>query len=152
MSLIHVECMPDEVMVKKLGFTKKQVRHHSGRSRVFADLKTRQNEFAMIDEDPGAGKTTYEKALIFKEEKNGTIYYTDNPGNNRILVLKGKLEDWIISACKAQRINIEDFGLPNNANALHDVINNRLSSFEKLLDHLLQNENKYIITLMNWLS
>ena len=30
MKNIHVECLPDEYLVKKLGFTRKSITHHQG--------------------------------------------------------------------------------------------------------------------------
>src|SRR5438445_5527673 len=97
---VHVECLPDETLVKKLGFTRKQIIHHTGKSRVFADLKLKSNQIAMVDEDPGQSKTSYETKLVFKEEANGIKYYLDPEKNNKVFVLKVKLEDWILASCK----------------------------------------------------
>jgi hypothetical protein len=43
---IHVECTPDETLVKKIGFTKKQVTHHAGKARVFATIQESKNQLA----------------------------------------------------------------------------------------------------------
>lgn len=151
MKQIHVECLPDETLVKKLGFTRKEVTHHQGKSRVFNKLKSVTNELALVDEDPGSVKTNYEMALALVEESNGIKYYKDNNGN-KIFVLKGKLEDWIISICNDHHINISTFGLPEQPNDLHDVINQRINKLEILINHLLEMKNLRIVKLKTWLN
>lgn len=141
MKEVHVECFPDEVLVKKLGIARKQITHHSGKSRVFAKLKTSKLQIALVDEDPGSAKCGYENSLIFVSKEFGISEWKDKSGN-KVLVLKGKLEDWIITTCKAAKIDIQkDFGLPTKPNVLHEVINDRIGNFEKLIDYLLEKEN-----------
>ena len=151
MGIVHVECRPDETLLKKLGVTRKMVNHHFGKSRVFNKLKTTNGEIAMVDEDPGSIKTDYENNLTFVQESFGVKVYKDNR-NNKILILSVKLEDWIIAACKAEKVNITHFGLPDKPNDLHEIINDRLSGFEKLIDHLKKNGNQCINHLMNLLT
>jgi hypothetical protein len=151
MGIIHVECLPDETLVKKLGITRKMVHHHAGKSRVFNKLKTTSGDTAMVDEDPGSIKTDYENQLTFIQESFGIKLYKDKRGN-KILILKIKLEDWIIAACKVAKVNISDFGLSDRPNDLHEMINQRLSSFEKLIDYLKETNNQNINHLINLLN
>ena len=153
MATVHVECRPDEALVKKLGITNKKmvITHHYGKSRVFHKLTKTKNEIGMVDEDPGSAKTQYERNLKFIEEVYGIKRYSDKQGN-KVLVLKVKLEDWIIAICKTAKIDITKFGLPNNPNELHDVIINRINNFEKLIDHLKKNNNPSINKLQSWLN
>lgn len=71
---IHVECKPDEMLVRKLGFTKKKVTHYPGKSRVFRKLEKSNNQLALVDEDPGSTKTSYEQRLRFLKEVQGIIF------------------------------------------------------------------------------
>jgi hypothetical protein len=151
MKQVHVECLPDELLVSKLGFQRKQVTHHQGKSRVFHSLGKKTNQFAMVDEDPGSAKTSYEKALRFIEEFEGIKYYTDQSGN-KIFILKGKLEDWIISVCKQHKIKLTAFGLPEKPDDLHDVINQRLSNFSRLIDDLIEKDIPAILKLKTWFN
>jgi hypothetical protein len=146
MKRIHVECLPDEALIKQLGFTKKNITHHAGKSRVFKNLQKVNNEVAMVDEDPGTLKTTYEKGLKLIKADEGIKQYTD-ASDNVIVVLDGKLEDWIVSVCKKYQIDLKHFKLPVKPNDLHDVINHQLINFEKLIQHLIQNNNKAILSL-----
>jgi len=151
MKHVHIECRPDEYLVKKLGFTRKFITHHQGKSRVFHVLSKKKNQLAMIDEDPGSVKTRYEKALKFNEEFEGIKYFTDQSGN-KILFLNGKLEDWIISICKKEKIKLSKFGLPDKPDDLHDQINQKLPSFDKVLAELIKKNNSAIIKLGTWLT
>jgi hypothetical protein len=148
---IHVECLPDELLVSKLGFTRKLVTHHTGKSRVFHKLKQSHNVLALVDEDPGAPMTTYEMSLKWVQTLNGIKCYIDNNGN-KVAVLTNKLEDWIIAICNQANIDLAKFGLPEKPNALHGVINQRLTKFAQLIDMLLQSNNESIKNLKDWLS
>jgi hypothetical protein len=64
MKQIHVECLPDEALIKRLGYTRKVVNHHASKARVFRKLKSVSNQLALVDEDPGSGKSDNEKKLI----------------------------------------------------------------------------------------
>jgi len=81
---IHVECLPDETLLKKGGFAKKQIKNHDGKSRVFADLLKNTNQFAMVDEDPGSAKTSYEMGLKCQKEMYGISFFLDGKRNNNI--------------------------------------------------------------------
>lgn len=151
MKQVHVECKPDELLVSKLGFTKKFITHHPGKSRVFHKLSKSESLLAMVDEDPGSAKTSYEKSLKFIEEKHGIKYYSDDR-KNKVFVLAVKLEDWILNACKTQNINPDGFGIPSDPVHLHDVINQRLDKFETVTDELIRQKNPAILQLKSWLK
>jgi hypothetical protein len=101
----------------------------------------------MVDEDPGSAPHSYEKRLVLQNETHGIKFYLDKERNNKVVVLKVKLEDWILSICKKSNIDVAGFGLPDKPNDLHKTINNRLPAFDKLLDHLIRNNNEAITTL-----
>jgi len=61
------------------------------------------------------------------------------------------LEVWIIATSKKSTINMEEFGLPQRADELHEVINNRLSAFGKLVDSLNKNSESFD-KLTEWLK
>ena len=72
--------------------------------------------------------------------------------DNKIVVLKVKLEDWIINACKQSNIDISKFNLPIKANDLHSIINSKLSNFDKLISKLLSKNNPSILKLKESLN
>ena len=140
MKQVHIECKPDELLVSKLGFKKKQITHHAGKTRIFSAMVKMKNQLAIVDEDPGSAKSSYQKSLRFIKNTDGISMFSDQSGNT-ILVLKGKLEDWIIDICKKDKIKLSKFGLPDKPDELHKVINYKLSDFNKLLDELIKNKN-----------
>jgi hypothetical protein len=148
--IIHVECLPDETLVKVIVFATKKIIHHQGKSRVFAMICDRSNQIAVVDEDPDAPKHKYERELVLKAEEHGIKYYFDSKRKNKVFVLKVKLEDWIISICKKNNISLKDYGLPEKANDLHRIINYRLPAFEKLLNDL--KSNRAMATLIKWIN
>lgn len=151
MKNIHVECLPDETLVKKLGFTRKAVTHHTGKSRVFAKLGKANEELALVDEDPGSARTTYESNLIRLQNAHGITQLQDKTGN-KVHILEGKLEDWIIKQCRVSGIDITSFGLSDKPNQLHSEINQRLQAFERLIDELIKQRNPGILKLKEWLQ
>ena len=151
MKKVHVECRPDELLISKLGFPRKLIVHHQGKSRVFHALSRNKGILAMVDEDPGCAKPKYEKSLYFKEEFDGIKYYNDKSGN-KIFILKDKLENWIIWVCKKQKVNLTNFGLPNKPNDLHDVINYKLQNFSRLIDELIKQKSPAVLKLKAWLN
>ena len=151
MKQVHVECKPDELLVSKLGLTRKFITHHQGKSRIFSTLRINKGLLAIVDEDPGSANTRYEVSLKLKKEFEGIKFYTDQSGNI-VLELKGKLEDWIIMVCRKQKINILDYGLPEKPNDLHDIINYRLPDFSRLIDDLIKEKNPAVLKLKTWLN
>jgi hypothetical protein len=149
--LVHVECKPDEYLLKKLGIKSKNITHHQGKSRVFHALKGKNSLIAMVDEDPGSVKTAFEKSLKLIGEYNGIYHYTDTK-SNRILVLKGKLEDWIVEISRSAKIRLDDYSLPETANDLHDVLNDRLENFGRLINDLIKSKNPAILKLKSLLN
>jgi hypothetical protein len=105
----------------------------------------------MVDEDPGSAKTSYEKRLAFSEEIEGIKCYLDGNGN-RILYLTGKLEDWIIIVCKKEGIIMNRYGLPERPNDLHEIINHRLTNFDKVLLELIGMGSPALNALKSWLQ
>jgi hypothetical protein len=144
--------LPDETLLKKLGFSRKQVEHHQGKSRVLAKIRSLTNQVGLVDEDPTSARHPYEHVLEKRDTINGVTYLTDPQKKNKVLVLQVKLEDWIIAACQKSQIDITTFGLPNRPNDLHSVLNYRIPAFEKLLDALLKAENPNLLILRSWLQ
>ncbi|NJK86129.1 MAG: hypothetical protein HC906_09320 [Bacteroidales bacterium] len=142
MKQVHVECLPDELLVSKLGFIRKFVIHHQGKSRVFHSLCKGTSQLAMVDEDPGTVKTSYEKKLKFIDESEGIKLFMDK-SDNKTIFLSGKLEDWIISVCKRYKIKPGSYSLPEDSDDLHEIINQGLTKFGNLLDDLIHQKSGF---------
>jgi hypothetical protein len=136
MKIIHLECKPDETFAQSIGFTRKEIIHNQGRSRVCKNLEKGNNIYGIVDEDPGSEKPTYISELPPPQAKHHTLFYDDKARSNKLLMLRPNLEGWIIKIAKESGINMKDYGLPDTEKELHDVINFRLHKFKQLLLHL----------------
>lgn len=151
MKFIHIECNPDAYLARQIGFTRKNITHHQGKSRVFNALKNNKNHFALVDEDPGSIQHPYQAELMLIKDESGLKLFKDKSGN-RVVVINPKLEDWIISISRELNINVRSYGLPENPDELHEQINQKLNQFEHLLNDLIKRKNSPLKLLQKWLS
>ena len=140
--MIFVECKPDAKLVRRLtSLPKRQVVHHKGKYELCKRLEARHNTVGVIDEDPtAAAQPSYLAKLALSEEfeQAGINVFADPARDNRLVVLRPKLEDWVLAAAQECDLDVrnKEIALPNNARRLHRVINANLQKFERLLDAL----------------
>jgi hypothetical protein len=142
MKKIVVECNPDEALVKTLGLTRKKIVHQNNKGEVCNYFEKSSIKVALIDEDPGKGQPNYLKLFLVDEEKFDIRKLTQKSTGKIILVIKPRLEEWVLTQCVKSKINPEKFHLPNQAKRLKDVINLRLQHFASLLNELKKKENE----------
>ena len=154
MKEVHLECLPDETLVKILGIPKKLVKHHNDKGRVCKSLKKNINIIGIVDEDPGAPQPSYISELILVEpdSKHGLRVLTDLKRNNFLIIVCPRLEDWIINVTNRQQVKLQQFSLPNKSTELHRIINTRLESFKKLIEHLHEVNCESILHLKRLLN
>ncbi len=140
MKKIIVECNPDEILVKGLGITAKQVAHQDNKGEVCNYMRKTNTGLALIDEDPDSGQPNYLKEFEIEEEKYGVRKLVHRKEAKTILVLKPRLEEWIIEQCKESGIVPKH--LPNKASELKKVINLRLNFFSDLIQELSKANSK----------
>lgn len=138
---IIVECKPDEKLARAIGFTRVEVAHQANKGEVCNQLMKSDIMLALIDEDPNSSQPKHLNLFSFIEEKHGIKILKLANKNKTILVLKPRLEEWILSRCLASNISPETFHLSSNNKRLKDEINNKLNHFELLLTALLNNND-----------
>ena len=151
---IHLECKPDEMLVKTLGVPVRLVNHHNDKGRVCNALGKHPLVTGMIDEDPASSQPTYLKRLIAIDElsKHGLRVLRDEQQQNQIILICPRLEEWIIDVSLRHGTRVGDFGLPDKANRLHDLMTARLPAFKKLIEHLVQTNCEPILHLQRLLN
>jgi hypothetical protein len=154
MKQIHLECKPDEVLVKALGFPRKAIKHHNDKGRVCNTLEKHLNEVGMIDEDPRAPQPTYLASLlaVTSESKHNLRVLTDAARGHKVIIICPRLEEWIIQVAVGQQVDMDQFGLPNKASTLHKLITSRLDQFNRLVSHLLDQQAEPILHLQRLLN
>ena len=139
---IIVECKPDELLARILGFKRNEIAHQPNKGEVCNFLQKSDTHFAIIDEDPGTGQPNYLKQFSIISDKFGIIKLVHKEEKKTIFILKPRLEGWILSRCSDSAIKPEDHFLPSDNKKLKYVINYHLNHFEKLLQTLSDKKDK----------
>lgn len=134
--MVLLECKPDETLVRYLGVTKRNFYHQNDKGRVCNMLAKKEGHVAMIDEDPGSAQPVYLRTLSNVSDEDGIRVLRDETRAHRVVILRPRLEEWIIETASIAGVKMEDFGLSNRGNELHREINSRLENFTRLLGAL----------------
>lgn len=136
-----VECAADFVLTQILTNVRKEEIIHSGcKSRVIYDLVYKHTDGkGVVDEDLGRSVSSliqrFQPQDSFSHQQIDVLYHKNK--NNHLIILKPYLEAWILRTARLTRVDVEKYGLPNDAKHLHSVINYRLPNFERLLNILM---------------
>lgn len=144
--MIFVECNPDLALVQSLtNVTRREIIHElKGKGEICNRLRRRTNCTAMLDEDPSSGQPRYLKEAILLGDFSGysIIVLRHDPNGNRLILLRPRLEEWILKAATEARIDVRKYDLPDDAIKLHGEINISLDKFENLLEDLKNSSNR----------
>jgi hypothetical protein len=146
---VIVECYPDEILMQVLGLGRKEIVHQDNKGEVCNYLEKNEIKIAIVDEDPGSGQPNLLKKFNLTGEKFEIRKLIQANTGKIVLIIKPRLEEWIIYQCEKSAISPGKFYLPNNAKELKKVINLRLDRFRKLLIELLNCNNEGLIYLKN---
>jgi len=142
-----VECKPDTVLIKTLTLTpRKNIVHAGNKSELLKKLTERySNSKGIIDEDPWSIQPPHLQK--FKERQDLTrhnlkiLHQTSK--NNTLIVIRPRLEEWILEASREANLNLKKYELPEDAIILHRQINVKIGKLEKLLTDLKQKSNRF---------
>ncbi|MFZ6010524.1 MAG: hypothetical protein ACOYXT_09265 [Bacteroidota bacterium] len=141
--MIILECYADEHLVRALGATSKGIKHAFSKGEVCNLLRKSVDTVGIIDEDPGAGKPEYERRLLNNRilENDKIIVCEDRKLRNRLILIRPKLENFVIKLAEENKIEVSDFNLSPDPGKLHDELAfkrnlQKLNSFEKLIAEL----------------
>jgi hypothetical protein len=150
---LFLECKPDEMLAITLGVPKSIIIHSNDKGGVCKRLSKSRGMKGMIDEDPTSAQPAYLKGLKQQDAQHGIRYLIDYQCSHRVVVLCPRLEEWILRVCRNRngRLDITRFGLPDNANRLHEQINFQLRNFEKTINELVKLQNPAILYLQKLL-
>lgn len=134
--MIYCECNNDEVLLKALGKTRRQIKHKPNKSEACKSLKKDNNSLALIDEDPGKLQDKYPENLNIIYNQNSFIIKEDTRLDNKIILLCPELEPWIEKAIAQAQLNRADYHLPKD---LHDIgtDDKKLKQLQKMIEDAL---------------
>jgi hypothetical protein len=136
--MIYIECDADEVLIRQLGIARKEFSHEGGKFEICRRLQKVRNSIGLIEHDYGATDPSYVKRCILTEEKFAIKIYRDKASENKLIILFNDLEDWVLNVSKKNKIEVAQFGLESERNALHRSMPMRLNAFKKLIDRLIE--------------
>jgi len=136
--LCRVQARPNPGPRRDAASPKAVVHELQGKGRVVYQVRKGSHSLGLVDEDPGAAqprllremptvKDLQERAMQLKQDSRG----------NRIVVLRPRLEEWIVSAARDAGVRLGDYSLPNDPLELHKVINVNLAKFGVLVGDLI---------------
>ncbi len=149
---IIIECKPDETLMKALGFTRKAITHQPNKGMVINLLEKKNGVIGVVDEDPGTTWPRFFSKFQKIDDQHGIVNYKLQKQNLKLIVIKPRLEEWIIS--QAQSVNIDPirFSLPADGHNLHKVINTRLLKFDELLKTMINQNSTGLLYLQQLLK
>lgn len=136
---IVVECNPDEALLKVLGYSNKMIIHQPSRGQVVNYLERNPTAIGIVDDDPGSAKPNYFKKFKKEtDEKFGVESYAIDKLGTRLIIIKPRLEEWIIKHAQESKIDLTKHSMPSSGNELHKIINTRIPRFMNLLKEMIE--------------
>ncbi|MBI4726602.1 hypothetical protein HY768_05180 [candidate division TA06 bacterium] len=126
--MIYVECYPDKALIMSLGLSKRKIEHEFGKSRVCNKLSKATKSLGLVDEDPETTQPSYMLNLHKHIDVPSYSVFCDKVRDNQVIVLKPKLEGFIIKVTKEAGIKLSDYNLPDETKELHDAISRRMEN------------------------
>lgn len=147
----HVECHPDERLLRTLGVPRKEIKHWRDKGRVCKHVQKTNGVLGLIDEDPAKTQPSLFKHIRpnFYPRYGLKVYDIET---SRLIVLCPRLEEWIVQAAKEAGVKMAHFGLPENGDDLHDKVLQRLESFGQLVEELQKRGSPHLQQLKRLLN
>jgi len=151
-----VECKPDKLLVKFLiNVPKKSIIHAANKTEVIKTLlKMSDDAIGIIDEDPWSSQPSHLKKFELKENFSNydLSILQDNQTKKKIVVVRPRLEDWLLRAGKESEISFKRYKLPETGKDLHKAINTNLEKLQTILNELLKSKNARLFKLKEILN
>ena len=135
-----------------LSASKRELIHSGNKPGVIKRLLERyEDSTGIIDEDPSSSEPRSLQRfqeIDSKDNENHEIKLLFNHAtNNRLIVIRPRLEEWILKSSRLAGIDVRDYNLPRDADRFKELININLDKFEKLLKSLTEKSER-----LNFLS
>lgn len=147
--MIYVECKPDQSLAQvSAKLCTRDITHElQGKFAVLRRLSAGHDLAGMVDEDPTSIRpsTLDRMAAVEEIDDLGIALLHDPAKNNHLVLLRPRLEEWVIAAAKEGKKNLSRYGLSERAKQLHDEINIDIRKFERLLGDL--RDTRHMLTL-----
>ncbi len=137
-----IECKPDKLLIKIITNTpKKSIIHAANKTEVIKTLfKISDDAIGIVDEDPGSPQPSHLKKFRLKQDLSdyGLALLEENDFGKKLIIIKPRLEEWLLRAGKESDISFKEYKLPETGKDLHKVINSNLEKLKLILNKLLE--------------
>lgn len=143
--MIFVECKPDITLVRSITDIRRMNIIHDFRGKGWICLQM-QNYWrqctAMLDEDPYSPQPHYLREVSLDRDfpEQGLRLFHHPQRDNYIIVIRPRLEEWILETAAETGIDVSRYQLPTAGDRLHRKINVNLDKFVDLLHDLEESE------------
>jgi hypothetical protein len=153
MMMIFLECNTDEILIKSLGFSRKQISHQKCKGEVIKRVGKMAIAVGVIDEDLPFGQP--DELKKYKEKKssgNIKLFQRGNDEQKKLIQISPYLEDWLLNRAKRNKIEPGNFNLPDHPKKLHGLTKlERNKNFREFLKKLIDADTE-IQTLKKWIE
>ena len=150
---VYTEGKADRSLIICLGVKNGSVQTGRYKKGVLKRVAEESDVLGLVDQDPltiqNYRKDMFDFQLIEKRHKIES--YKHKHTESQLVVLCPDLESWILKASKNSKIEVTTYNLPGNSSTLHQIINNRLPNFERLIRELVTQKNPSILYLQSLL-
>lgn len=121
--MIYVECTPDTTLARVLA-GRERVEHLRGAATVCNKLQSQDNCKGMVDELDVLGKHPYLRTLPRPtlQSSNSLLVFEEAERHNTLILLRPRLEEWVIDSADEAKVRLQDYGLLDDPEGLHDQI------------------------------
>lgn len=141
---VYTEGKPDVVLVRCLGISNRYIIKRGAKGKVFKSITKEINSIGIVDEDLSPPPRHFQQ-FILKEEKYNLKTYYHPINNNLLIVVCPDFEPWLLRITRIAKVDITSFKLSTTPKKLHQEIttnDSNLIKLEKLINHLLEKDNK----------
>ena len=149
--MIFLECNMDQMLIKSLGFSRKQISHQRCKGEVVKQVGRSQGGIGIIDEDPGSPPPD-EMKNYSKNQSKGTIklFTNSNDKKKNLVQISPYLEHWLLERAKINKIRPEkSWGDPRKLHGLTRLEKNK--KFQEFLNDLIAVDTE-TQTLKKWIE
>ena len=120
-----VEDAPHKALLQSLGIPRKAILLAGSKGNVIKRLRDRPGDRGMVDEDPQSIQTqTHELANYQQVDSNEglRLLARKGHGNQKLVILCPRIEDWLIQRAKACGIDPTLYYLPGSPKRLKELV------------------------------
>lgn len=155
MTMIFLECNNDELLIKSLGFFRKQIFHVFNKGQVVKRVGKETRAIGIIDKDLDRDRPKeMDDYVEVKDNRTGDIILFQKKDDKwkRLIQIAPYLEGWLLNRAKRNKINPKKFNLPDDPEKLHNTPRLKKDrNFQKFLEKLIETDSE-IHTFKKWIE